>query len=325
MNIKIDLKELKEFKRVFKSDFIKVTATSEGIELYTYESKIELIKTVEGIVIEEGTLVIKSWLVDLLPPGEVNLTDDFIGSNDTIINFENDYTATYPRFEVDEVLVSNVESGKFKEIFSIKYAVAECETRPVLKNIMLNEDFAVALDGYRLAEIKTGFELEKEILIPIDAVKLISKLKGEGTIGTQGQCTIFKVDKYQIRFADYEGEYIKHKHLIDKDYKIVCKVDSSLILNTLKRAKKVGGHTVNINISNNIMILSMNRFDIRFVEKLNVECNGEIGIAFNINYLIDVFKASKGEVKMELQSNVTPVLIKQEGKVDLVLPIKINK
>ena len=329
MNIEINLKELKEFKRIFKSDFIQVTAMGNKVELYSRDCKIEFLKVVlDAKIYEDGTVMLPTYLIDVLPPGNITITEKGLNNENTLIDFkEFDKKATYETFAIDDILVKDIKGEILKEMLEVKHAIAKDECRPVLENICLRGNDAVSLDGYRLSKRTTNFNLDRDIFISKDVVKIINKIKvnGNGFIGVQEENIIFKIDEYFIRFKNVSGEFIEYNGLIPKENKIICNVDSKIMLKVLQRAKRLGEYLVNVNIKNKSMDLTINRFDITFNERINVECNGEINLGLNINYLIDTFKVLKGNVSMELNSKVTPVICKQNGKLELILPIRLSK
>ncbi|MFR5264556.1 hypothetical protein [Clostridium sp.] len=330
MNIEINLKELKEFKRIFKSDFIQVTAIDNKVELYSMDCKVEILKVVpDAKVHEDGIVIIPTYLIDVLPPGDIIITEKGLNNENTLIDFkEFNKTATYKPFSPDEILVKDIKEEVLKEILEVKHAIAKDECRPILENICLRKNDAVSLDGYRLSKRTTDFNLDRDIFIYKDIVKIINKIKIKGTsfIGIQEEDVIFKIDEYFIRFKNISGDFIEYNGLIPiKENKVVCDVDSNIVFKVLQRAKRLGEYLLNVSISNGHMDFMINRFDITFNERINVECNGEIELALNINYLIDTFKVLKGEVRIELTGKVTPVIFKQSGKLELILPIRLSK
>lgn len=331
MNIEIDLKELKLFKKVTKCDFIKITAKKDYIELYTKDYLLEVLKKVDDvIVIEPGEFIIQSYLLDVLPPGIMKLTSAGLDSTNIFITFKDlSENIKYKEFELEKIITNDFKTEILKEILDVKHAISKDKTRAVIQNICLRENDAVALDGYRLSKRFTGLNLKEDIYIPREIVKILSRIKSENnSIALQGNSTILKLDNYFMRFVkNCNDEFIDYNCILKSDTPISCSiiVDSKIFLNILKRANKLNQHMVCLEVMNNNAELKVERFDIDFKERLQADCTGEIKIGLNINYLIDSFKALQGEVRFEFKSPVAPVTIIQNNKTELVLPIRISK
>lgn len=327
MNIKVLSRDLKQFKRVTRAKVIKITAYDSKVELYANPNRdVEVLRELQGGVNEIGSTIINADVIDLLPVGEVIITDNSINIENICISYNcEDSDLDYTPFVSNEILVNKLENNKLKEILETKYSLAKDFTREVLQNIYLSKNDAVAIDGYRLAKRITNFNLNNDIFIPQEVVKVLNNINGDGYIGRNDISIVFGIGDYKIRFINQDWDYINYRTLIPKENQIIFTVDASTILNILKRANRLKTNLVRFEINNNKLAICVDRFDINFKEILDINCNEELNIAFNIKYLLDLFKIAKGEVTLELKSCVSPVIFKQGEKLDMILPIRVSK
>ncbi|EOU1465719.1 DNA polymerase III subunit beta [Clostridium perfringens] len=327
MKIKIDSKELKEFKKVSKAKKIQIRDFEGKIELYACVDEIEILKTINGIIEESGAVAINSELIDIFPNGECVLSENGLNFENSLINLlEVPEVIKYDPFFYDDNFVKGIKKDKLKEILEIEYAMDKSEVRPVLRNICLKGNDAVALDGYRLAKRITNLELEEQILIPYEAVKILKRLKGDAAIDIADSKIIFRIGDYDIRFENADLEYIRYWTLIPKDNDIYCEVDSKTLLNSLKRLSKIhqcGNRLARIEFKKEVLTICVDRFDLRIRETIGCKCNSEITIGFNSEFLMEAVKRFQGTIKICLKNNISPALLVKDGKEDLVLPIRI--
>ena len=60
-------------------------------------------------------------------------------------------------------------------------------------------------------------------------------------------------------------------------------------------------------------------------EHINVEHNGEpIDIAVNARFILDALDSVGETVEMELNGTYSPVLIRDEGYIHIVLPVRVS-
>lgn len=327
MKIKIDSKDLKEFKKVSKAKKIQIRDFEGKIELYACVDEIEILKTINGIIEESGAIAINSELIDIFPNGECVLSENGLNFESSLINLlEVPEVIEYDPFFYDDNYVKEIKKDKLKEILEIGYAMPKHDVRPVLKNICLKGNDAVALDGYRLAKRTTNLELEEEILVPCEAVKILKKIKGDAVIDISYSKIIFRIGDYDIRFEKNDLEYIRYWTLIPKEHDIYCEIDSKTLLNSLKRLSKIhqgGNRLVRITFQKESLTICSDRFDLRIRETMVCKCNSEITMGFNSEFLMEAVKGFKGTIKIYLKSDIQPALLTKDDKLDLVLPVRI--
>ncbi|EGT3606801.1 hypothetical protein ACSW9O_15475 (plasmid) [Clostridium perfringens] len=174
----------------------------------------------------------------VIEAGEVNL-------DKTVLKYVNDEEEAIIRSEDDEILINqnkrkiitediticndlkdiNMKGKKLftitkeslQQIYEIKYAVAQDETRPILQTIHIDEKNIVALDGYRLAIRKHNIKnMKKNINIPYSIFKICKKLKIDDNLDVY-ECSgniILTNGVATLKIKKVDGEYIKYKCLL---------------------------------------------------------------------------------------------------------------
>lgn len=333
MNIKIEAKELTEFKKVSRAKEVQIKTNGEKIEIYSNVDDIEILKSIDGVINETGTCTINIGILDLLRDGEIIITEKGIGNSGLQIELlESIEPIEYSPFIENEILVNEIKKDKLKEMLEVSYVIAKKdEYRPIINNIYLKGNEAVALDGYRLAKRITDFELQEQILIPYEVAKILKRIKEDASISKDSSNNIiFKVGSYTIRFENSKEEYIRYWDLIPKDNHIECIIEADTLLGSLRRINKVNrgaydSNLVRLEFKKDKLNVLMKRFDLKIKETLECKCSEEIDVGFNSRYLADALRGVKGEIKITLKSPVSPAILIKENKEDLVLPIRIEQ
>lgn len=332
MNIKIEAKELIEFKKVSRAKEVQIKTNGEKIEIYSNVDDIEILKSIDGVINETGTCTINIGILDLLKAGEITITEKGLENSGLQIELlESLEPIEYPPFIENEILVSEIKKDELKEMLEVSYAIAKDNYRPILNNIYLKGNEAVALDGYRLAKRITDFELQDQILIPYEVAKILKRIKEDASISKDSSNNIiFKVGAYTIRFENSKETYIRYWDLIPKDNHIECIIEADTLLGSLRRINKVNrgaydSNLVRLEFKKDKLNVLMKRFDLKIKETLECKCNEEIDVGFNSRYLADALRGVKGEIKITLKSPISPAIVIKENKEDLVLPIRIEQ
>lgn len=228
--------------------------------------------------------------------------------------------------EIKGKKIFTITKETLQQIYEIEYAVAKDETRPILQTIHIDNENLVALDGYRLAIRKHNIkDIKDELNIPYKIFNICNKLKIEddldvyeyrGNIILTNGTILLQVNKI-------DGEYIKYKCLLPKESATTLKVNQKDLLKLLKSYK--GLDCVKFNLEEEGLVKLQAKGDI-IQDELEANINGDLReIAFNIGYLIDTVKCYSGEIIMQLIKDVSPMVIEQDDKYDLVLPIRLGR
>lgn len=240
----------------------------------------------------------------------------------------------------------NINSTTLKDLInSTIYAVAVDDTRPILKGLLVEVKSSiltlVGLDGYRLAKKSLSVEIDKDFEVVVEARHLgeISKLLSSGNIKVDitDNHILFDINNTQIICRLLEGNFINYKTLINDNTKFSIDLIGSDFYQALERATLISKGTNNqafltIDYRRETLIISSKSNMGNSVEEIPISinrCSEDFEIAFNVRYLIDVFKYnSDEEFTLKFNSSITPCLIQGKGnelETFLVLPIRLLK
>ncbi len=228
----------------------------------------------------------------------------------------------------------------------VTLAAANDETRPVLAGVYMKFSgktlTLAATDSYRLAEKKieiTDNTEEKEIIVPSrtlnEVLRIASGYDGEAEveITLDENQVFFVLGEIQIVSRLIEGSFPNYEQIIPKTSSISS---VSNLLETLSAIKMSALFAKEI--ANNIKVkVSSSGLTIRSAQEQvgdtqsTVEAKttgGEVEVAFNARYLIDVLGVLNGsEVKMEFNDDSSPCVITSKDNKDyvyLVMPLKTD-
>jgi len=225
-------------------------------------------------------------------------------------------------------------------------AAANDETRPVLAGVYMKFSgktitFA-ATDSYRLAEVKIEVEQsveDKEIIVPSrtlnEVLRIASSYDGEAQveITLDENQVFFKIGDIQIVSRLIEGSFPNYEQIIPKSSTISSDSKLGETLSAIKMSALFAK-----DIANNIKVkVNHEGLTIRSAQEQvgdtqsKVEAKtagGEVEVAFNARYLIDVLGVLNGSrVKMEFNDDSSPGVITSEKDPNytyLVMPLKTD-
>ncbi|HAK43941.1 MAG TPA: hypothetical protein DCM59_16140 [Clostridium sp.] len=166
----------------------------------------------------------------------------------------------------------------------------------------------------------------KETLLPSKLIKIYKKLK------SKDDTVVILDNKYDIALnvgnvvivvTKRIGNYIKYKSLIPNEFARQAEVNSKELLRLLKSYKNV--KYVKLKFTKEDLIIIAENETLAIEDKLDCKFKGEnLEIAFNYKYLMETIKHYDKNLIMKFNSSVQPVLITDEYKTDLVLPVIIK-
>lgn len=318
-----------------------------------YVSKI----STEAEIIEEGSISIRKDLIKLLgKSGLVSIDGNNISyGNRSISVVDNSLSAeTYLEFDNFKPLVT-LNRNVFDELVTNVYAVSQDDARPILKGVHFklkgNVIETCALDGYRMATRKVEDENYSfdnyEFTVPEYLIKAVEKMKC-GNITIEINNELIKLgDKDFYVVADLlKGNFVNYEQLIPSDSKTGVNINSSQLLDILKDYKsrlvtlKFGEDSDSINLHTTItkqckrIVASNGKKLTEYYEspvadikdKISCKWHGEpLEVSFNSKYFIDSLKDKTGSINIKFNSPISPIVIEQDNKFDLVLPVRIIK
>lgn len=348
---------------------IRATATRttnpilEGIKLHASEDTLTLSATDTEIAIE------KTISADVKIPGDIVVPGKFFAdfvkklSNEQIeltLTNENTIKIKYTdsegylqclvadEFPVIKELVApekiRVKRTDLKELIDKTiFSVAIDDARPILKGCLFEIDgekmTAVALDGYRLAMVKTDVACSTNklsFIVPARSLGEISKLID----GNDEFIDVLVSDRHllitdgsvKITTRLLEGEFINYHQVIPSTTTTTITVSKAQLEDGLERASLLArmdkNNLVKFDIRDRVLTLTSASNIGNVTENITVSLEGkDLTIAFNARYLSDCMRTINDEfIKINFTSQIAPCTIcsaESDRYLYLILPVRI--
>ena len=197
-----------------------------------------------------------------------------------------------------------------------------------------------SLDGFRMAvtkEVMTSADNKKVVIagrILTDISKILGDIEDEEDIKIilDEKKAVFKAEDVKVVLRIMEGEFIKYKDIIPKEWKTRIKINRAEMMDSIDRASLLAregrNNLIKMAITEDRVYITSRSEEGNVKEEVFCEREGNnLEIGFNSKYIMDVLKVlSDEEVYMEFNSSVSPCLIKPvEGDsfVYLILPVRM--
>lgn len=337
--IKFDLKE--DGLYLYASD------TDVSIRSFIPKEKLTSINELGSIVIG-GKYIVE--IVRKLPNIDISIEviDGYkmiISTDNTEFNLNGINPNEFPNLDLDvtkEPIIIN--TGIFKDFINqTVFAISQSETRPLLTGINFrinNQDLEVlATDSYRLARkiVKIDHNIENDVNIVIPGKNLIELTKmlddDNSTLELHlfSNKVLFKYDNIVFLSRLLSGTYPTTSNIIPKDFNIELECSFNDLFNMIDRASLLTSdrekNTIKLSLNKNELMISSNSPEIgRVEEKISVNSDKEIDIAFSSKFMLDAIKSfNKDSVTLCMNNDSSPIVIKNkedDSLIQLVLPIK---
>lgn len=244
--------------------------------------------------------------------------------------------------ELKDKEVIKLDQASLKQMLNLtSFSVSFDETRYILNGILFkinqNNLTLVATDGKRLAIIdkKLKQELDKNInfIIPIKTIHELNRNlqeDGELSLILGSNQVLFDLGNVVVISRLIEGEFPDYKQVVPPATNNKMKIGRNDFLLAVRRASLLSTpdyQAVKLEVFKNKLVVSKSTPDIgESREEVAVEYQGkELAIGFNPTYLIDVLKNLTLEtVELELTDSDKPGVIRVDGYVYIVLPMRLN-
>ena len=326
----------------------RLTLTASDLDL-SIETSIEVQADKEGALIVNAKLF--EEIIRKLPSAIVKIEEtggklliSCLGSEFNIVTLPaEDFPSIGMVNDINKIVINkNVFKNLIKQT---AFSASIDEKKGVLTGCLLtlnnNEIEFAALDGFRLAAAKEAVnysDKEKKFIIPARILFEVNKILNESTsddiylILDEKRVEIF-TDETRIIIRLLEGEFIKYKDIIPKEYKTRVIVSSSDLMSAIERAsllaKEGKNNLIKLSVSQGNVEITSRSDEGNVKENISAEVTGDdIVIGFNSKYILDVLKASVDEeIAFELTSAVSACLVKPvsgDNYTYLILPVRIS-
>ena len=336
MICKLDLNDIKNVIKVGKLLEVEIEAAESFITMYGYmrfgkEKMIYVAKTIEEKSIEQGEIVLDSKLMKLLHGKEVHINNNMIICGDRTIYVDKNLSGEHEY--IDNWIFNEcatLEFNEFKEATEIIYATDKYGGRPALSGLYLDDEYLVALDGYTLAKRKLNITANESLIIPNHAIEAIRRIKVSDKkaslqiLANKDYIKFYIPEENLVVISDrIKQKYVDYKSLIPTEFKTEVKIDSKLLYQISKQYYNSGFEHMYFDFKENTTIHSK-ILGFKVKDKIIIDHKGdEIKICVKSSFFVKALKKYKGEISININSNITPLYIKQDNKEELILPVRV--
>ncbi len=331
---------------------------AEGEKLFFSATNLEMsiLTSTKANVENEGAITVPAKIltsyVSLLNPKE-DVELNVVGETTLELKSKSSQTKIkgipsdeFPKItEVNKGANLKISSEDFREMIQeVAFASQENSSRPILSGVLLlankTELNIAATDSYRLSEkiIKLKSPVDEfTCVIPVRAVFEADRLATLGkTVGitVSDNQIMFSVDSTELISRLIEGQFPDYTQILPKSHSSSAQIDREELALAMRRvsifAKESNQHVKLEFLTDGTLVISSDSTQIGEERTIvPIELKGsENKIALNANYVLDILSALGGEtkVRVELESEMSPAVIKKEKKSDfihLIMPLKM--
>jgi DNA polymerase-3 subunit beta len=344
--------------KIYAKDLQNMLKKVKGLQLNKLSPYLEFQR---GLLIENNRLImnnIKTQLeskfhVDVLEPGKtlipeqtLNMLENFKKGELTITDNEIIHGTRKLKFmpgDVEQFSVINNEISEelftiteeeLSHLLEVNYATMTDESRPIFKGIEIKDNRFIALNSYYLSMREAKFHCNNSIILSEEVWKVLLKTldkKSDNIVKVfwNGSDLIkFEFEDFIVKGELYEGRFLDATKVIYDNPETEFTIETNKLLDTLKLMDKLtkGEQSVILKITDKLILETKTSLN-EMTDEINItEKHGEdVNIAFNIKYLMAVASQYKNEnVKVQLKGSSTPMILKSNNKLDLVLPVKLR-
>jgi len=335
---------------------ILLEAGTDGkLKLAASDLDLSIEKTISVSVVEEGSVVVSAKLfsdiVRKLPSEEIEIEEE--NGNVTIRCLSSEFNIVgqaadeFPHIGViKEEKKIQMEKDLLRDMIrKTSFSASIEESKGIIVGVLIEMEeeslTMVALDGFRMAVAKelVKNQEKKRIIISARILNEISKIlsedeeQKEADLILDDKKAVFILNETRVVSRLLEGEFIKYRDVLPKEYKCRLKVQKGELSDSIDRASLMAregkSNLIRLNISGNKITITSRSEEGKVKEEVFVEKEGtDLEIGFNAKYISDVLKVVEDEeIYMEFNTGVSPCLIKPvEGDrfEYLVLPVRIS-
>lgn len=327
MKIILNSNDIHEVLKISKGDDVNIINNYIVANDYKDKSVVQIIKKTNYDK-NDGQTKIDNKVLKLVPEyTEVKITEDTILADTRKIEYALNNSVDEP-IEVENYLTTIKSLDELKSLLTCKYAMSKELTRIALHGICIQENQFAACDGFRLAIREGDFEVKEQVIISSELANRLNKIKKY-----KGEIKIYYNDRYvKFEFGDLSiigtrinEKFFEYDKVIPKEHTTRVEIETKDILDILKDYKKNKFELIKFDFQDDKLIVSSSNETAAVEDSINIKLQGEpLEIAFNVKYLIECLK-NYDVAALELSSRVSPMIIKENNKLDLVLPVRLKE
>ena len=296
-----------------------------------------------------------SSIIKELPDEDISLTiDNSMVINIKSSNIKGSYTFygtdsnEYPQLpEISNQNSVDIDQAVFKEMIKkVIYAAATDTIKPVFNSIYIISEkpgtiTAIATDSRRLSMITREIDSEafigEGIIIPLKTINEVYKLlsnSGTCKISFDSKQCYFKINETEIISRVIEGQFPNYKQIIPKEYSHKSIIETSKILDSVKRAMiftREPANKIIMTLHKDKMHIEANTPELgQAEEELNIESDNKekIFLGINAHFLFDTLKQIDSfSFVCGITGQMSPItIIPEDDKnyISVIMPIQIK-
>jgi DNA polymerase-3 subunit beta len=296
-----------------------------------------------------------SSIIKELPDEDISLTiNDSMVINIKSSNIKGNYTFygtdsnDYPQLpEISNENSVIIDQAIFKEMIKkVIYAAATDTIKPVFNSIYIISEkpgtiTAIATDSRRLSMITREIDSEafigEGIIIPLKTINEVYKLlsnSGTCKISFDSKQCYFKINETEIISRVIDGQFPNYKQIIPKEYSHKSIIETSKILDSVKRAMiftREPANKIVMTLNKDILHIEANTPELgQAEEELNIESDNKekIFLGINAHFLFDTLKQIDSfSFICGITGQMSPItIIPEDDKnfISVIMPIQIK-
>ncbi len=331
---------------------IKIVCADDKLVLSATDLEMSIEKTIRAEVESSGETVVPGRLfgeyVKKLTAEQLSF--ELNEKNQIIISYTDSEgciacleVSEFPQIkELEKDNYFEISKENFKALINnVYYAVAQDDSRPILKGILLEVGKgsirAVAVDGCRLSISNKPITLatgEFKLIVPGKNIyEMIKMLDGEGNVKIYIHSNNIMMDLGDTIIITrlIDGQFINYKQIVSKDFATSVTINKKQLEDAIDRASVLSrvdkNNLVKFDIKEKNLMLTSNSEAGNTKENITVGVKGsDVTISFNSKYFTDCLKVIDNPyVKINFNSPIQPcVIVPTEGEdfTFLILPVK---
>jgi len=317
---------------------VKLTAaTGEGVTLEATNLSTSIKVTVPASVLDPGTVLLNQDTLKLITQsksaGIVTITDTEITLGKSLIKYYGLDEDEYPTMEYDlGTFGFTVTQKELLEMLSVKYAAAVDESRPVFNSVLIDKNHVVATDTHRLAQkrIPVDNKLEKSVLVPIEAVKLLCgylkpKSGEKVTCSVSGTAVSFSFGNVVLVSRKIDGTYPRWTAVIPRDFATTLKVDVVNVVAELKGLQTIAKscRTMILEAEDETLYVTIGEFENAVKVEFKAVITGDKLARMGVDYFFfcELLTAhGDGFIEIKFGTPFSPIYLNG----DILLPVRVG-
>ncbi len=296
-----------------------------------------------------------SSIIKELPDEDISLTiDESMVIKIKSQNIKGNYTfygtesSEYPQIpEINKESSIEIEQAVLKDMIKkVIYAAATDTIKPVFNSIYIVSErpgtiTAIATDSRRLSMITREIDNEACIsdgtIIPLKTINEVYKLlsnSGNCKMSFDSKQCYFKINETEIISRVIDGQFPNYKQIIPKEYSHKSIIETSKILDSVKRAMiftREPANKIVMTFNKELLIIEASTPELgQAEEELNIESDNKekIFIGINAQFLFDTIKQIDSfSFTCGITGQMSPItIIPEDDKnfISVIMPIQIK-